>query len=99
MQSKLEDQYQRVCGCYLFISQVSFLMCDILYFGDGRNHRKIADMAILFYVDVFITFVYQYSGDGYGDNGDIFPLDSLEWLDTDGDGYGDNGDVFLLDSL
>lgn len=63
MQSKLEDPYQRVCGCYLFISQVSFLMCDILYFGAGRNYRKIADMAILFYVDVFITFVYQYSGD------------------------------------
>lgn len=50
MQSKLEDQYQRACGCYLFISQVSFLMCDILYFGAGKNYRKVADMAILFII-------------------------------------------------
>lgn len=38
-------------------------MCDILYFGAGRNYRKITDMAILFDVDVFIIFLYQYSGD------------------------------------
>jgi hypothetical protein len=31
--------------------------------------------------------------------GDAFPLDSLEWNDTDGDGVGDNTDAFPLDSL
>jgi hypothetical protein len=29
--------------------------------------------------------------------GDAFPLDSLEWNDTDGDGVGDNSDKFPLD--
>ena len=31
-------------------------------------------------------------GDGYGDNGDVFPDDSSEWSDSDGDGIGDNSD-------
>ena len=36
---------------------------------------------------------------GFRENqtGDAFPLDSLEWNDTDGDGVGDNSDVFPLD--
>ena len=28
----------------------------------------------------------RWCGDGYGDNGDVFPNDSSEWFDTDGDG-------------
>ena len=37
---------------------------------------------------------------GFRENqtGDAFPLDSLEWNDTDGDGVGDNSDVFPFDS-
>tara|TARA_B110000438_G_scaffold172521_1_gene164915 strand:- start:8378 stop:12466 length:4089 start_codon:yes stop_codon:yes gene_type:complete len=36
---------------------------------------------------------------GFRENqtGDAFPLDSLEWNDTDGDGVGDNSDAFPLD--
>ncbi len=30
--------------------------------------------------------------------GDAFPLDLLDWNDTDGDGVGDNSDIFPLDS-
>jgi len=29
-------------------------------------------------------------GDGWSDEGDLYPADSLQWADTDGDGYGDN---------
>ncbi len=29
-------------------------------------------------------------GDGWSDDGDTYPSDSLQWADTDGDGYGDN---------
>ena len=36
--------------------------------------------------------------DGVGDNSDVFPLDSSEWIDTDSDGVGDNSDVFPSDS-
>ena len=32
--------------------------------------------------------------DGIGDNSDVFPEDSSEWIDTDLDGVGDNADVF-----
>ena len=32
------------------------------------------------------------------DNGDVFPDDVSEWVDTDGDGVGDNGDVFPNDA-
>ena len=31
----------------------------------------------------------QNDGDGVGDNGDAFPSDASETLDTDGDGVGD----------
>jgi parallel beta-helix repeat protein len=34
---------------------------------------------------------------GYGDNQDVFPSDSAEWLDTDYDGIGDNKDAFPND--
>ena len=42
--------------------------------------------------------------DGFGDNGDAFPVDGTQWNDTDGDGYGDNpygtqGDWFPEDPL
>lgn len=33
-------------------------------------------------------------GDGYNDNVDEFPDNSLEWIDSDKDGYGDNSDAF-----
>ena len=29
-------------------------------------------------------------GDGYSDEGDVFPTDYTQWADSDGDGYGDN---------
>ncbi|MDP6362807.1 MAG: hypothetical protein QF633_06210, partial [Candidatus Poseidoniaceae archaeon] len=29
-------------------------------------------------------------GDGWSDEGDEYPADVLQWVDTDGDGYGDN---------
>ena len=29
-------------------------------------------------------------GDGWSDDGDFYPADSLQWADSDGDGYGDN---------
>ena len=29
-------------------------------------------------------------GDGWSDEGDFYPADSLQWVDSDGDGYGDN---------
>ena len=34
-----------------------------------------------------------------GDNSDVFPLDSSEWIDTDSDGVGDNSDAFPLNHL
>ena len=34
-----------------------------------------------------------------GDNSDVFPSDSSEWIDTDSDGVGDNSDAFPLDHL
>ena len=33
-----------------------------------------------------------------GDNSDVFPNYSSEWIDTDSDGVGDNSDAFPLDS-
>ena len=33
----------------------------------------------------------------FGDNGDMFPNDGMEWNDTDGDGYGDNSDWDIYD--
>ena len=33
-------------------------------------------------------------GDGYGDNQDVFPEDSKDWVDSDGDGCGDNTDLW-----
>ena len=29
-------------------------------------------------------------GDGWSDEGDLYPADSLQWADSDGDGFGDN---------
>ena len=29
-------------------------------------------------------------GDGWSDDGDSYPADSLQWVDSDGDGFGDN---------
>jgi hypothetical protein len=29
-------------------------------------------------------------GDGWSDEGDLYPADPQQWMDTDGDGYGDN---------
>jgi len=29
-------------------------------------------------------------GDGWSDEGDTYPADSLQWVDSDGDGFGDN---------
>jgi hypothetical protein len=39
-------------------------------------------------------------GDGYNNQGglDTFPLDSIEWIDTDSDGVGNNRDIFPNDS-
>ena len=38
--------------------------------------------------------------DGWSDVGDTFPMDSMEWIDTDGDGYGDNyADAFPMDPM
>lgn len=31
-------------------------------------------------------------GDGFEDTEDVFPMNPLEWIDTDGDGIGNNGD-------
>ncbi len=39
-----------------------------------------------------LASVHDADGDGVADNGDAFPDDPDEWLDTDGDGYGDNID-------
>lgn len=37
---------------------------------------------------------FDYDGDGYAADVDLFPLDASEWDDSDGDGHGDNQDVF-----
>jgi len=37
-------------------------------------------------------------GDGYNDDVDEFPNNSLEWIDNDKDGYGDNTDAFPYNS-
>ena len=34
----------------------------------------------------------------FGDNSDVFPDDSSEWIDSDGDGYGDNRDWAPFDA-
>ena len=33
-----------------------------------------------------------------GDNSDVYPDDSSEWVDSDGDGVGDNADAFPGDA-
>jgi hypothetical protein len=33
-------------------------------------------------------------GDGWSDQGDTFPSDGSEWMDSDSDGVGDNSDIF-----
>ena len=33
-----------------------------------------------------------------GDNSDVYPGDSSEWIDSDGDGVGDNSDAFPSDA-
>jgi transglutaminase-like putative cysteine protease len=47
--------------------------------------------------DLVSSYVTDSDGDGYADDVDIFPYDSLEWLDTDNDGFGDNHDPYPYD--
>jgi len=54
---------------------------------DGDNHTD----NYLFYMD-------NVTGFRINQTGDAFPLDDLEWNDTDGDGVGDNSDAFPFDS-
>ncbi len=44
-----------------------------------------------------IATIGDWDGDGYSNATDVFPRDSLEWIDSDGDGAGDNSDLFPLD--
>ena len=37
---------------------------------------------------------FDFDGDGYAADVDVYPVDPNEWADTDGDGYGDNTDMF-----
>ena len=48
--------------------------------------------------DNYLFFVDNVTGLRINQTGDAFPLDSLEWNDTDGDGVGDNSDEFPFDS-
>ena len=49
------------------------------------------------YTDFYLFKVNATTGFRENQTGDAFPLDSLEWNDTDGDSLGDNGDAFPLD--
>lgn len=48
--------------------------------------------------DNYLFFVDNVTGLRINQTGDAFPLNSLEWNDTDGDGVGDNSDEFPFDS-
>ena len=65
-----------------------------IYHTDPSNYDTDSDNR----TDNYLFFVDNVTGLRINQTGDAFPLDSLEWNDTDGDGVGDNSDEFPFDS-
>ena len=78
------------------IDSTQYLDSDGDGFGDsetGFQPDACVDVQGTSVIDVFGC--PDSDGDGWSDQGDKFPTDRLQWLDTDGDDFGDNpfGDI------